>query len=137
MESAFRDYSMKHLPALAIALTLLGCGVTPETTTTNPAPTEPATTEAAEPEAPENKMTLANYEAIVVDGDVMDGVASGSTKDEVFDLLGEGELQNQMEMGGIVNESYTWKGQGGFNFVFVSVTFQDGNAISKTQTGLE
>lgn len=123
---------MKYLPALAIALTLIGCGDLPETTTTEPVTTEPATTEAAEPE-PENKMTLANYEAIVVDGDVMDGVANGSTKDEVFELLGEGELQNQMEMGGIVNESYTWR----VGLSFVSVTFQDGNAVSKSQSGLE
>lgn len=125
---------MKYLPALAIiALTLIGCGATTEPTTTEPAPTESTATEAAEPESPESKLTLANYEAIVVDTDLMDGIANGSTKDEVFELLGEGELANQMEMAGIVNESYTWR----VGLAFVSVTFQDGSTVSKSQSGLE
>jgi uncharacterized lipoprotein YmbA len=120
---------MKYLP-LIVALMVAGCGSaqvseTPETTT-EAQPTETA-------EEPASAITKENYDAIAVDTDLMDGATDGSTLAEVQTLLGsEGEVLTSSEFNGVVIEGRNWQE----GFTVISVTFTDGVATGKSQTGL-
>jgi len=86
---------------------------------------DPANAPAAEPEEPASKVTLANFNR----------VRTGMSDNEVFSILGNGEVLSESGEGEYHTIMYSWKADNGI--ANMNVMFQGGKVMSKAQLGLE
>jgi len=98
---------------------------TPTSSQTSSAGASDPASAPAEPEEPASQVTLANFNR----------VRTGMSDNEVFSILGNGEVLSESGEGEYHTIMYSWKADNGI--ANMNVMFQGGKVMSKAQLGLE